>query len=249
MPTFYDDLAPLYHLIFPDWDASIRRQGEDLSRIIKSEWRGAQNIVDVSCGIGTQAIALAQHGYIVVGSDSSANAISRARREATTRGAAIAFSVSDMRAAYAHHGRKFDVVISADNSLPHLLTDEEILVALNDMLACASNGGGCLITVRDYELEERGRNIVKPYGHRLDNGKRYLLFQVWDFDEDIYDMAFFIIEEDLASGAVVTHVMRSRCYAVSVDRLLELMRHAGFLNVRRIDGLFYQPVLVGTKKP
>jgi len=24
--TFYDQLAPLYHLLFEDWDASIRRQ-------------------------------------------------------------------------------------------------------------------------------------------------------------------------------------------------------------------------------
>jgi hypothetical protein len=24
--TFYDELAPFYHLIFPDWEASIQRQ-------------------------------------------------------------------------------------------------------------------------------------------------------------------------------------------------------------------------------
>jgi len=30
--TFYDELAPYYHLIFPDWDASIARQAESLER-------------------------------------------------------------------------------------------------------------------------------------------------------------------------------------------------------------------------
>ena len=50
------------------------------------------------------------------------------------------------------------------------------------MTACLSAGGGCLITVRDYEREERGKNLVKPYGVRVENGKRYLLFQVWDFE-------------------------------------------------------------------
>jgi hypothetical protein len=35
MNDFYDDLAPFFHLIFQDWDASIRRRGEQLSRILQ----------------------------------------------------------------------------------------------------------------------------------------------------------------------------------------------------------------------
>lgn len=34
---------------------------------------------------------------------------------------------------------------------------------------------------------------------------------------------------------------------IGTDRLCELMREAGFVDVRRIDGAFYQPVLVGTR--
>jgi SAM-dependent methyltransferase len=247
MSTFYDELTPLYHLIFEDWDASIRRQGEQLSSIIKGEWPKSKNVLDVSCGIGTQAIALTQQGYTVVASDLSTKAIGRAKQEASNRGADIVFSVCDMRDAYAHHGNGFDVVISADNSLPHLLTDEDILVALQQMLACASSGGGCLITVRDYAVEERGTNLVKPHGIRIDDGKRHMLFQVWDFKGDNYDLSLFITEEHLASGEVKTHVMRSRYHAISISRILELMQQAGFLDVRRIDGMFYQPVLLGTK--
>jgi len=247
MSIFYDELTPLYHLIFQDWDASIHRQGEQLSSIIKGEWPECKSVLDVSCGIGTQAIALSQHGYTVVGSDLSSKEIARAKHEASNRSADIAFSVCDMRDAYAHHGNGFDVVISADNSLPHLLTDEDIVVALKEMLACASSGGGCLITVRDYAAEERGTSLVKPYGIRIDDGKRYVLFQVWDFDGEHYDLSFFITEEHLASGEVRTHVMQSRYYAISISRILELMQQAGFQNVRRIDGMFYQPVLLGTK--
>ena len=35
-----------------------------------------------------------------------------------------------MRVAHDHHGRVFDVVIACDNAIPHLLSDEEILVAV-----------------------------------------------------------------------------------------------------------------------
>ncbi len=247
MPDFYDELAPLYHLIHKDWDASIRRQGEQLSALIETEWPKSKKVLDVSCGIGTQAIALARHGYCVTGSDISANAIERAEHEARARGAKVLFSVCDMRQARDHHGSGFDVVISCDNSLPHLLTDDDLLVAFKEMLACLSAGGGCIVSVRDYETEERGADIVKPYGVRTERGKRYLIFQVWDFDGEHYDLSFFFVEEDLASSKVRTHVMRSRYYAISVTRLLELMRQAGFKDVRRLDQVFYQPVLVGTR--
>ncbi|HYD63674.1 MAG TPA: class I SAM-dependent methyltransferase [Noviherbaspirillum sp.] len=180
-------------------------------------------------------------------SDLSAKEIERARQEAQSRGLQIEFSVCDMRRAHAHHGSGFDIVVSGDNSLPHLLTDDEISIALREIFACLAPGGGCVITVRDYEAEERGRNIVKPYGIRIEEGKRHLLFQVWDFDGECYDLAFFFVEENLVSGDVQTRVMRSRYYAISTGKLCSLMREAGFEDVRRIDGVFYQPVLVGTK--
>jgi hypothetical protein len=56
---FYDELADDYHLIYSDWDASIRRQGDDLDALIGQD-RAA--VLDCSCGIGTQAIGLALRG-------------------------------------------------------------------------------------------------------------------------------------------------------------------------------------------
>jgi SAM-dependent methyltransferase len=247
MTNFYDQLTPFYHLIHQDWDASVRRQGQQLSALIETEWPGSRRVLDVSCGIGTQAIGLALCGYSVTASDLSAKEIARARQEATKWGMDICFSVCDMRQAHAHHGSGFDIVVSCDNSLPHLLTDQDLLAALKQMLACLSAGGGCIITVRDYEREERGRNLVKPYGVRVEDDKRYLLFQVWDFEGEIYDLTFFFIEEDLTTQEVKTQAMRSRYYAIATGKLCDLMREAGFQNVKRIDGAFYQPVLVGTR--
>ena len=247
LADFYDRLAPFYHLIYPDWNASIQRQGEQLGALIEARWPGRRKLLDVSCGIGTQAIALALRGYQVTGSDLSVSAVERARREAAARGLAIDWSVGDMRRAHAHHGTGFELVVSCDNSLPHLLTDADLLLALREMRACLAVGGGCVVTVRDYEREARGRNLVKPYGVRIENGTRTLLFQVWDFDGDQYDLSFFFVAEDLASGAVSTQLLRSRYHAVSTGRLCELMVEAGFDAVRRIDRAFYQPVLVGTR--
>ncbi|WP_298432980.1 class I SAM-dependent methyltransferase [Ottowia sp.] len=247
MTSFYDQLTPFYHLVYPDWNASVRRQGEQLSALIAAEWPGSKKVLDVSCGIGTQAIGLALQGLSVRGSDLSEKEVERAKREASQLEVAVDFSVCDMRGALAHHGPGFDAVLSCDNSLPHLLTDEDLLVAFREMAGCISIGGGCLVTVRDYEKEERGKNLVKPYGVRIENGYRYLLFQVWDFEGQLYDLTFFFVVENLEAGEVKTHAMRSRYYAVSTSRLCELMEQAGLKNVRRLDGVYFQPVLVGTR--
>ena len=62
-----------------------------------------------------------------------------------------------------------------------------------------------------------------------------------------YGLSFFLVEEYCGSGHVETHIMRSRYYAISIFRLCELMQKAGFEKVRRLDGAFYQPMLIGTK--
>lgn len=249
MSSFYDELAPFYHLVFDDWDASIDRQGSMLTGIIRTRWPGHHTVLDVSCGIGTQVLALAGNGFEVTGSDISSCAVERARREARMRNREIAFSICDMREAFAHHGGGFDLVITCDNSIPHLLTDSDILTALGQMFACLRPGGGCLLTVRDYEQEPRGKSILKPIRAVTRDGARHVVFQVWDFDGDHYDLTLYLVEENLSNQKVTARAMRSRYYAIGINRLLALMREAGFKETMMLDGAFYQPALVGTKPP
>jgi SAM-dependent methyltransferase len=244
---FYDQLTPFYHLIFADWDASIQRQAVYLDSVVR-DYVGShvQTVLDVSCGIGTQALGLAQLGYNVTASDLSSSEIERARGEAAKRGLAIQFSVADMREVYAHHQQQYDLVISCDNSVPHLLTDDDILIAFRQFYACTKPNGGCLITVRDYDQEDKTGVQVKPYGVRVENDIRYLVFQVWEYHGDIYDLAFYFVE-DSGDNQPKTHVMRSQYYAVGTDKLMALLTAAGFHDVQRLDERFYQPVIVGRR--
>lgn len=63
-----------------------------------------------------------------------------------------------------------------------------------------------------------------------------------------YALTFFFVAEDLTSCVVKTHTLRSKYYAVATARLCALMEQAGFHEVQRLDGVFYQPVLVGTRR-
>ena len=243
---FYDRLAPVYHLIFEDWDESMRRQGEQLDALVRGEWGGrVHRVLDAAAGIGTQAIALAKLGYEVTASDLSPPAVARAQREAQTRGVDIHTSVADLRhLSDAHTG--FDLVLACDNALPHLLNDAEIREALRECLRCAAPGGGCLVSMRDYLRQPGTGSEIKPYGVRNVDGRRVHLYQVWTWDGPCYDLAL-CVTEDTGARELRTEVFRTRYYAVPVDRVRELMVEAGFSRVRRIDDGYYQPVLVGTR--
>lgn len=243
--AFYDDFAEDYHLVFADWAASMERQGAWLDDFIRSEWPQTETVLDAACGIGTQALPLAARGYRVTASDLSPGAVGRAEREARARGLALATSVADLRELSKVHAT-FDLVLACDNALPHLLSDEEISRALAECHACLRPGGGLLLSLRDYGTPGTGSEM-HPGGVRALPDGRAVLFQVWDWEGAQYDLSIYIVK-DRASGGCETHVHRGRYYAVSPVRVIELMRAAGFENVRRVDG-FVQPVLVGTQAP
>lgn len=255
---FYDELAPHYHLIFEDWPASIARQGEQLDAIVRIEWgTRVRRVLDAAAGIGTQTLGLLAHGYDVTASDLSAVAVRRARDEVLARGFRIETAVADLRSLSKVHGT-FDLVIACDNAIPHLLTDDEILRAFRECFRCTVPGGGMLISVRDYvaatqparegsvPIRPTGTREMKPYGVRVVGEKQCAMFQVWTWDGPCYDLAMYIVEDD-GGATCSTRVMRSRYYAVSVARLIELAQEAGFERVRRIDGAYYQPIVVGTR--
>jgi len=243
---FYDDLAPLYHLIYPDWQKSIERHATMLEAVIRERWLGAESVLDASCGIGTQALGLAKLGYAITASDLSFEEIARAKREAAARSLKIRFSVTDMRQVHEHHQRQFDLVISCDNSIPHLLSDDDILLAFQQFYRCTRPGGGCIISVRDYEKEDLSRQKIKPYGVREEDGARWLAWQLWDPHPPIYDVTLYFVE-DRGDSECRTHVMRSTYYAVGIPKLMDLMKWAGFEEVCRLDNKFFQPLIVGTR--
>lgn len=74
----YDEIATLYHLIYPDWNAAIAQQAVALDAIIRKDvGPPPRSILDVSCGIGTQALGLAALGHAVTASDLSSTVVVR----------------------------------------------------------------------------------------------------------------------------------------------------------------------------
>jgi hypothetical protein len=140
-----------------------------------------------------------------------------------------------------------DVVIACDNAVPHLLTDGDILQAFQQFYDCTTPYGGCIISVRDYtNLERGGRQLHPRVVHDIPNG-RLLMFDLWEFDGDYYDLTIYAVE-DRGLSESVTHVIRGgRYYCVTIDKLEQLLTQAGFKQVITLRERFFQPVLVGIK--
>jgi len=246
--AFYDRLAPYYRWLYADWDASVVRHASLLDAVIREVCGPhVQQILDAACGIGTQTLGLAELGYRLAASDISSAEIEQARAEANRRGLSIDFCVADMRQLWQVHQRQFDVIIACDNAIPHLLSDAEILLAFEQFYRCTVSGGGCIISVRDYATMERdGRQFYPRLIHDTDKG-RMVLFDVWEFEGDYYDLTTYVIE-DAGQDLAQTHVIRGgRYYCVTTERLDRLFRQAGFIEVRTLKERFYQPLIVALK--
>ena len=246
----YDEIATLYHLIYRDWNAAIVQQAAALDAIIRQHvGPPPRSILDVSCGIGTQALGLAALGHAVTASDLSSAAVERARLEAAQRKLVIHFRVADMRRSAEAHGSGFDVVLSADNSIPHLLSDDAILEAFGNFHQSLRPDGITILGVRDYSTEERSSPRLVPYGFRSDRGDRYFVFQTRDWDGDFYDVAMYFIRAVRGSQPATVIAGSSRYYAVAIDRLISLLEESSFIEIQRLDGVLYehQPVLVARR--
>ena len=125
--SFYDGLAPYYHLIYQDWEASSKRQSEALVAFLKEcGIRPGDRVLDAAAGIGTQTLGLAAAGYTLSASDILAGAIERLGREASGRELSVRVQVADLRTLSTVHSETFDAILACDNAIPHLLTDAEI---------------------------------------------------------------------------------------------------------------------------
>jgi SAM-dependent methyltransferase len=244
--AFYDDLAPLYHLVYENWEASVARQGTALASLISQHWgAGARTVLDAAVGIGTQALGLLALGFRVTGADLSHAAVNRAQREAAARRLLLSCVVADFRALPLRTAG-VDVVIVCDNSLPHLETPGDIETALSECFRCARPGGGCLVSMRDYgPPPPPGTVEVRSYGERAWAGRRYHLRQVWSWRGPRYDLSFEITAADGVDDCAT--ILKTSYLSIPVARVAELMSAVGFQGVRRVNDRFFQPVLVGTR--
>jgi SAM-dependent methyltransferase len=247
---YYDGLAKYYKLIYADWDKSLHRQAVQLNSIIQ-EYIGetANTVLDAACGIGTQTIGLAKLGYTVTASDISTVEVEHARQESLRYDVQIEFQIVDMRQVWDYFHKQFDVVMACDNSVPHLLNNDEILCAFQQFYKCTKPNGACIITLRDYsdvQHKEKTSHLYPRQIHQTDRG-RVILFDVWDFDGDYYEMTTYIVEDYGEDSAQIKILRGGKYYCVEIPAIEGLLKKAGFREVKLLVERYFQPTLIALK--
>lgn len=91
---------------------------------------------------------------------------------------------------------RFDTLVCADNSLPHLLTEQEVHAALAEMRRVLRPEGLLLVSTRHYDelLPDRPAS-TPPQIHRnvecVEGEERTVTFQLWHDDGEHYDLEHF----------------------------------------------------------
>ena len=206
----YDDFSADYDR-FVDWPARLAVELPFIERQLPA--LGARRVLDAACGTGMHAVALAQRGYQVAGADLSAGMIERARANASAAGVEVRFEVagfgelSTLTPALSLGGRGggtltpalslpgrgeedrnalggFDAVLCLGNSLPHLLTPQDLAAALADFAACLVSGGLVLIQNRNFDAVVASRERWMEPQSRREGQAEWLFLRFYDFEPD-----------------------------------------------------------------
>ena len=232
----YDGLAADYHWLLSDDVLSgvdfLRLYGDVIDTIPPEA-----AVLDCSCGVGADAVALARMGFQVWATDASAGMAEQARRRVALAGEDIPVSVCRWDRLPAAFGRRFAAVFCVGNSLPHAMGADAMAAALAGMNAVLEPGGVLVVNSRDWALLRRerpritaARQVVSRDGARCSSLYFWTLPPAWD-EPHVADIVL-LLERD---GAVESRHHEIRFVPFSREELEARVRAAGFDQVRIDD--------------
>ena len=227
---FYDAIAEFYPYFYRDWATQLEREGLSLRAIFRN--KGVERVLDASCGAGTQAVSLATLGFDVVACDPSPGMLKKAMETAEQYGVLdqMQFFRSDFLSLPDVVTGPFDAVITKGNSLPHLLTDNEVestLLIFHDLLR---PGGTLIIGMRDFDTFMRDRPRFLPGFINYDvDDTEFITFDIWEWEEGppvIATQNLFIVR---GKGRDYSAIKRQVSYRpLSTDEVKVVLLELGF---------------------
>jgi glycine/sarcosine N-methyltransferase len=173
---------------FVNWESRLAFEmpflDQQLQRTPISE-DGTRRVLDAACGTGMHTLALARQGYQAAGADLSGPMIARARANAADAGLDVHFETAGFGELAQVFGKgTFGAVVCLGNSLPHLLTEQDVLTALVDFHASLQPGGLLLVQNRNFDavMAQRER-WMEPQAYQSGEDE-WIFIRFYDYEPD-----------------------------------------------------------------
>jgi glycine/sarcosine N-methyltransferase len=151
----YTVLADIYDILNPKEE--IFAQRPFFEKLVRDY--SVQRVLDCACGTGWHLSMFHDMGLTSFGSDVSPDMLALAKRN--LEGKYISLKEEDFRTLGESWGDTFDMVTCLTTSLPHMLTDEDVVKALTSMHERLTDGGILVITngITDSMLDAKPKFI------------------------------------------------------------------------------------------
>ena len=146
--TAFDELALIYDQSI-NWAQRLQRELPLLRNLIHN--KKVARILDLACGSGRHAVALAKEGHEVIGLDLSSQMISAAQVCAQENNVQVRFYVANMEKANTTVKGPFDLILCLGNSLALLPSLESLQKTLKGMHRLLSKSGYFISQTLNFE--------------------------------------------------------------------------------------------------
>jgi ubiquinone/menaquinone biosynthesis C-methylase UbiE len=162
------------------------------------------SVLDLGCGTGTLACALAEHGHQVTGVDTAAAMLKRARSKPHAKKVEwVEVSAQSYRS-----DQRFDLIVMTGHAFQVLLTDDDVVAVLETMRIHLKQGGKAAFETRnprvDWAREWNGRQrVVREVVETL---------QVTDSDEEFisFETTYQVGSRTLTTSSTLRFLAREK---------------------------------------
>jgi len=217
---FYDDLAADYDAM-TQFASRLEKQATVMGNLLAR--LPSRSVVDMGCGTGVHAVALAKRGCAVTGVDVSAEMLARARAHAERHDAAVRFVHGDFLSPLETQA---DLLLCLGNSLPHLSSREALTEVFSHWRTLLHPEGHMVVQILNYAriLEQRERIV------NIRREQERTIIRFYDFLDDALQFNILTVTENTGKPE---HDLRStRLMPFTATELMSGAEKAGWSNIR-----------------
>jgi SAM-dependent methyltransferase len=231
--NFYDAIADDYDAMMA-FEDRLGKARQFITRL--RQHHRFTSALDMACGSGAYALALAAAGVPrVVGADPSARMLASARQHASEPNFDVDWRQVSMQELDQVDVGQFDLILCLGNSLPHLLTPEDLKQSLTGFRNALNEAGLLVLQTLNYDqilaAQERIVGVT-----RRDN-REFIRF--YDFTPPL--VQFNLLTLDWHGEQCRSRLEQTQLYPYRQSELEDALAAAGFSRIDCFGGLGREP--------